>query len=269
VDTDTAEIKELVKPDKVGLYTTVSNFNASPDGKMIAVEYPGYIDILDVNGKTIRRNVVPYTPGLLSDGGFLFLPDTFWLPDSSELIVVVPDGVTFVAELEVPAYSIWQYNINTAAATQISLAPSLVYIPGGYICGGYNVSPDRKWILYLGSEDYTHTPTGDSNYALYIRNLQNGQTQRVDIRFCGRHLWGPDSRHFLYGNILNAIDRPSIEIKSSNIIGWVDGFHFIFPDDNPSSLETKTLVAEIRGDTVVFFDLGIRFGDLVTIKSNR
>jgi Tol biopolymer transport system component len=269
VDTDTAEIKELAKPDKVGLYTTLSNYSASPDGKMITVEYPGYIDILDVNGKAIRRNVLPYTPSLPSYGGIPLLPSPFWLPDSSGLIVIVPDGVTFVGGYDVPAYSVWQYDINTTAATRISLTPSLVYIPGGYVCGEYTVSPDRKWILYLGSEDYTQSLSGGGDYAFYVRNLQNEQAQRYDIGFCTENSWSPDSEHFLYGNTLNAIGKPSIEIKPPNIIGWVDGFHFILPDGNPKSSEMKVLVAEIREDTVVFFDSGIRFFDLVTIKPKR
>lgn len=272
VDTDTTEIEELVKPDKVGLYTTISNFSASPDGKLIAVEYPGYIDILDINGKAIRRNVIPYTSGVPSINGISLLPNTFWLPDSSGLIVIVPDGVALVGGFDVPAYSVWRYDMDTAAATRISLTPSLVYIPGGYICSGYNVSPDRKWILYFSSEDYTSLPFYDLDeaYALYIGNLHNGQAQRYDIRFCAEYSWSPDSQHFLYGNILGAMSKPSIEIMSPNVIGWIDNFHFIFAESEQiNASEIKIFVAEIRGDSVVFFDLGIPFFDLVTIKPKR
>jgi hypothetical protein len=270
VDTDTAEIKELVKPDKVGLYTTISNFNASPDGKMIAVEYPGYVDILDINGKAIRRNVIPYTPGIPSTtNGLSLLPSTSWLPDSSGLIVTVPDSVQFVAGFDMPAYSVWRYDMDTAAATRISLTPSLVDLPVA-TCGGHGVSPDGNWILYYGSEDYTLDPLGGT-YSLYIGDLRNGQVQRYDMLYCwGGGGWGPDSRHFSYGDRLGVIGKPSIAIIFSQLNRWVDDFHFIFAESGPIRVsEIKTFVAEIRGDTVVFFDLGIRFFDLVTIKPKR
>lgn len=268
VDTDTAEIKELVKPDKAGLYTTLSNFSASPNGKMIAVEYPGYIDILDINGKAIHRNVIPYTPSIPTYGGFSLLPSIYWLPDSSGLIVIVPDGVAFVAGFDVPAYSVWRYEMDTAAATRISLTPSLVNLPV-VTCGGYQVSPDGKWILYYGSEDYTRDPLGGT-YSLYIGDLHNGQVQRYDKLYCwGGGGWGPDSRHFSYGDRLGVVGKPSIAIMFSQLNVWVDGFHFVFADNNPKPSETKTLMAEMKEDTVIFFDLGIPYFDLVTIKPKR
>ncbi len=269
VDTDTTEIKELVKSDKVGLYTTLNNFSASPDGKLIALKYPGYIDILDINGKAIRHNVIPYTPGIPSTtNGLSLLPSTSWLPDSSGLIVVVPDGVQFVAGFDMPAYSVWRYDMDTGAATRISLTPSLVDLPVA-TCGGHVVSPDGKWILYYGSEDYTHDPLGGT-YSLYIGDLRNGQVQRYDMLYCwGGGGWGPDSRHFSYGDRLGVIGKSSIAIRFSQFHRWVDDFHFIFADDNPKPSETKILVAEIKGDTVEFFDLGIRFVELITIKPKR
>ena len=258
----------MVKPDKVGLYTTVSNFSASPDGKLIAVAYPGYVDILGTNGKTIRRNAVPYTPGLPSFGMFSLLPSISWLPDSSGLIVAVPDGVQFVAGFDMPAYSVWRYDMNTADATRISLTPSLVDLPVA-TCGGHGVSPDGKWILYYGSEDYTLDPLGGT-YSLYIGDLHNGQVQRYDKLYCwGGGGWGPDSRHFSYGGRLGAVGKSSIPIIFSQLNSWVDDFHFVFADNNPRPSETKAVVAEIRGDTVVFFDLGIPFFDLVTVEPKR
>lgn len=269
VDTDTTEVKELVKPDKVGLYTTISNFSASPNGKMVAVEYPGYIDILDINGKTIRRNAVPYTPGLPSFGMFSLLPSTSWLPDSSGLIVIVPDGVASVGGYNVLAYSIFRYDINTSVATRIQLTPSLVGFPDDCMCGGIQVSPDGKWILYNGSEDYTLDPLGGT-YSLYIGDLHNGQVQRYDkLYYWGGGGWGPDSRHFSYEDRLGAVGKSSIPIIFSQLNSWVDDFHFVFADNNPKPSETKAVVAEIRGDTVVYFDLGIPFFDLVTIEPKR
>jgi hypothetical protein len=269
VDTDTAEIKELVKPDKVGLYTTLSNFSASPDGKLIAIAYPGYIDILDINGKAIRRNAVPYTPGLPSFGMFSLLPSTLWLPDSSGLIVIVPDDVTIVGGYDVLAYSILRYDINTSAATRIQLTPSLVGFPDDCMCGGIQVSPDGNWIFYYGSEDYTRV-LFDETYGLYIGDLHNGQVQRYDkLYYWGGGGWGPDSRHFSYGDRLGSVGKPAIAIIFSQLNRWVDDFHFVFADNNPKPSETKTVVAEIKGDTVIYFDLGIPYFDLVTIEPKR
>ena len=268
VDTDTAEIKELVKSEEVGLYTTVGNFSASPNGKLIAVESPGYIDILDINGKAIRQNIIPYTPSIPSYGGFSLLPSSFWLPDSSGLILIVPDGATFVGGFDVPAYSVWRYDMDTASATRISLTPSLVDLPIA-TCGGHQVSPDGKWILYYGSEDYTRDPL-DGTYSLYIGDLRNGQVQRYDKLYCwGGGGWGTDSRYFSYGDKLGVIGNASITIRFSQLNRWVDDFHFVFSDNNLKPSETRTLMAEIKGNTVVFFDLGIPFFDLVTIKPKK
>ena len=56
VDADTGEIKRLLPRGQGG------NFFISPEGSLMAIQAKGHIDIVNVNGQTIRRNLVTYTP---------------------------------------------------------------------------------------------------------------------------------------------------------------------------------------------------------------
>jgi hypothetical protein len=108
------------------------------------------------------------------------------------------------------------------------------------------VSPDRNWVIY-------QMLTG----VLYLGDLGNSRVQLYAYAACP-NFWSPDSRHFIYTEepsgdfFLGAIDKPPVSIGRMSILGWIDSKHYIHTAYlAPAEGESKILVAEINGDTIV------------------
>lgn len=101
-DTDTGEFRKLADLGFSGSRNH-ENFKVSPNGKMVAITTTNYVDIIDMEGKVIRHDVLPFKPNTPD----LLFPSVFWLPDSSGLIVALPNTLfDSVAYNYVPAYTI-------------------------------------------------------------------------------------------------------------------------------------------------------------------
>ena len=253
VNTDTGETKELIPPGEPGLYNSDGNFKVSPDGKWVSIAAYGHIDILDMDGKIDRKGVLPYVASLPSFNFSSRFPVQFWLPDSSGLIAGLPNITNHTQEYDdVPAYTIWQYTIADNTAIQIGLDPSPMMVYGA---NEFQVSPDGNWILYGGN--------GLAS-SLYLANLISRHTQLFgDMQFPG-FSWSPDSKHFVYGRYLGALDQPSVLIsRGGYILAWIDAGHFLYRTIEPS---LKIRVGEIEGGTIKFYDLGFEAHWVYIIK---
>jgi Tol biopolymer transport system component len=249
VDADTGEIRKIVHPDKAGQYDRDGNFKVSPNGKIISVASSGHIDIFDINGKAVRENVLPYTPSTPTE----LFPDQYWLPGSDGIIAALPNEIHFGwAYPSIPSYSVWRYALLENTATQIPLEP-----PPGLVsstCGDIaNLSPDGNWLLYVGFEETNRS------HLLYLKNLVNGHAQPYQGYACPRRPyqpWSPDSKYFVFGYYIAAVGQMPIFANpiSSSFAEWIDDTHYTYLasiDNIP-----KILMVEIRGETVLTYDLG-------------
>jgi Tol biopolymer transport system component len=258
-NTDTGEIKELLKPRLVGDMFSLANgnFSVSPDGKMVSVAMSGHIDIFSMEGKVIYPNIATYT---LSTPMELF-PMQYWLPDSSGLILALPAERIYDPTNTTPTYSVWRYGLDSNVAVQVPLDPPPTE-PGG--CG-IRVSPDGNWIIY-------DTDAAD----LYIGNLSNGYTQLYAQNACPHYSWSPDNRHFIYAHgvkdelFLGTVDEPLVSIGEVGFLGWFDASHYIYYI-LPASHQGKKniLVGEIDGKKIATYESEIslpeNFGELTFI----
>ena len=225
VDTDTGGIKELLPPSSAGYLPFGGgspwhgNFKVSPDGELLSVAMSGHIDIFNIAGKVIRRNIMTYTRSTPIE----LFPRVYWLPDISGLIVALPAESNYGGGYEMtPTYSVWRYSFDPNTAVQIPLEPSPMWI---YMeCSDVMyVSPDGNWVIFNRLED---------NAQLYAGNLSNWHTQSYQLGIdCSPAYWSADNRHFVYGRLsgtfLGAADKPLIPIDG-NFLGWVDATHFIY-----------------------------------------
>ncbi len=242
VDTDTGTIKRLVAPGTTEKLNHDGIFRVSPDGTMVSVASIGRIDIYDMNGQIVRKNVLPYTPST----SYTLFPKQFWLPDSSGLIVAVPDA-TFdsVAYGNMSVYTVWRYTIGTDTSSIIPITP----VP---ICGFFEVSPDGNWVFYGSSVLYEPET--------YIGNLINAQTQFL-VNHPSFHpviSWSPNSEHFIYSqsNLGSVVmDKPSIHLEGP-FTGWIDAKHFTFLSEKQRDGKNyRTLIGEIDGLAIRFYVL--------------
>jgi hypothetical protein len=232
-DLDTGGIVKLADLGYSGSLQHES-FLVSPNGKMVAVMTTSSVDILGLDGRLIRHNILSYkasTPDLL-------FPILSWLPDSSGLLAGLPNAVLDSAALNfLPASTIWRYTLASDRAVQIPVDPPPPM-------GTYRFSPDGKWIVYGWQGDGSE---------VYLGDLADGSTRIFGEAVQASFTWGPDSRHFIAssaGYVLGSIDTPKLT-SIMNYGGWVDGDHFLW-----LGLD-RTRMAEIGPGGLVLYDLGI------------
>ena len=233
VDTDTGEIVEFIHPGETRQYNRNGNFKISPDGRMVSVFAPGHMDIYDINGNVIRNNILPYTPRTPVE----IFPVQNWLPDSSGLILTIPDAPKFGIGFPVHVtFTVWHYAVANNVSVQIPFDPSPARGAGGCF-DIVRVSPDGKWIFYDG----------------YMGNLDNGSTQLFEGGTCFMELspWSPDSKYIAYNPYyLAGIDGPHIRI-GGYFLKWVDANHFFYANVKDENI--TTLMGEIIGGKILTY----------------
>ncbi len=226
-NTDTREIIKLADLGPIFSFSNIEinrtprNIAVSPDGKMIAIGTMHGVDLFAWDGKTIRDKILPYTPSTSA----IVYPSLFWLPDSSGLIVAVPDTTySTLACDNLPAHVIWRYTIADNAANQMPLDPPPMV-------DTFEISPDGKWIAYGG---YCQP-------SLYLGNLGNGNTLIFGENDSHPTFsWSPDSKHLIIGRVslLTTVGKPLDVIRGEGS-QWIDSNHFICQEET-------ALIAEIR-----------------------
>lgn len=242
VDADIGKIKKLAD---LGLALQQNsdnkNIEVSPNGKMVAVGTTNGMSIFTLDGKMIRKDILPYKP---STSTVLF-PSLFWLPDSSGLIVALPDTIYGgTAYSQTPANTLWRYMVESNVTTKIHLDNPPT--PGAL---SYDISPNRNWIVYGG--------IGEAESSLFLGNLANGHTQIFGNDIQPYFFWSPDSEHFIYrstNSILGAINKSSILIEGCDFEIWVDAKHFTCTTYQKNIPRTR--MAEIDEEEIKIYDLG-------------
>jgi len=226
VNTDTGKIKQLKAPWQGG------KFLAAPNGKWIAVQTLDHIDIIDVQGQIIHRNLVTYD----KTEAHVIIPMS-WTIDAQELIIL-PSDIPLMAGVPV-ARDIWRYRVNSGLGTQIKLTPPVTY-------DKYAVSPDGNWIAYSYDMAYLNPQTTNG---VYLGNLRDGSSQLLHTPQPNENTalfdvplyhdgWSPDSVSFIVhdGNFrlfIGNIHGEIVPIGSSRgieVSGWIDNKHFLRKD---------------------------------------
>ncbi len=214
IDTDTYQVRLLFPRGKGGItYGMVSGGAdyVSPDGNMLAMDRPGYIDIVGIDGKMIRHKLATYT---LSEP-YPLDPLVYWLSDSNGLILALPVNVVYDSSPP-PLYEVWRYSLATGAGVPIRLDPPIMGHESTW------VSPDGNWITYSNSEEGS-----------FLGSLRDGHTQKID-GLTGP--WSPNSVHFVYEvskpggpdlYIASVNDLP-ILIEDSGFRCWLDADRYIY-----------------------------------------
>lgn len=212
VDIDTGEIRQILPPGQC------EHFYVAPTGDKIAIRLNGQINLVDLEGQTIRRNLFAFTP----TKPYPLYPAVHWTEDGSTLIVTVPDGTDYDFDGPVTRTT-WRIAADGSSKTKLPFDPPLLSID-------YKVSPDGNWVLYLY---YYYPGKTDENIpnGLYLGNLHDGSSQLLSEAW-GSAFWNAASTHFLSGDnmlFLGTVDGQSILIfDHSRLLQWVDDQHFLF-----------------------------------------
>jgi len=224
VDTDTAEIQRLLPPRQV------NDFSVSPNGKFIAIDRIGQIDVIDLGGKIVRQNLLTYAP---SEPSFL-APGISWRRDSIGLVITLPVPTVYETSASGPSYTVWRYRLDDGQGVQVPLdiLPTDVYMA--------TVSPDGNWILYNNNDQY----------AFYIGDLRAGSTQLYlpsTFVFHYERGWNSDNEHFVYSTapgstlFLGSVNGSPELIGKGEFLGWIDTNRYLYYSDK------NILMGDING----------------------
>jgi hypothetical protein len=246
-DTDTGKIKPIMQP-KTGSHLLWDgnsrlggNFSISPDGKLVSVAYAGQIDILNMDGETVHRNIINYVRSVPIE----FYPRVYWLSNSKDLIIALPIEAQYYMGTP-PQYIVWRYALDKKTATQISLDPPPIWAYM-YTNDVLSVSPNREWAFYLAD-----------GYELYKGNLLNGSTELIKpYWYFLPTQWNSDNMRL--ESFLGSVDAPP-SIPPGFFLGWIDAKHFIYiPDsvERRGQVNVQFLVGEIDGGTVLSYESNV------------
>lgn len=230
VDTDTQQAR-LLLPRGSGAGQRIP----SPDGKKLAIDHSGYIDILAIDGRMIKHKLATYT---VSEP-WRIAPLVFWTAESDELILALPIN-TFYDSSPPPTYEVWRYFVDTGVGTQIQLDPP----PSGL----YPVwaAPDGNWLLY---KNYDERPA-------YLVDLRSGRAGPYAPDEASEPCeWSPDSLHFLYrsyhpdnpgGLYLGSVDGSRSFVGRGECVGWLDADRFVYYSSNDNGY----ILHDIHGESI-------------------
>ena len=229
LNVDSGAIKQLLAPGLGG------NFQVSPDGKLLSIVTPSYIDIFDIDGQIARHNLVTYTPST----PIALFPSSHWLPDSNGILVFLPVKDQYDVG-DIPTYAIWRYLLDENTGSQILLDPP----PMGT---GVLISPDKKWLLYNREPE-----SGQNGVPLYIGNLHASVSRLYAMNAFTRG-WSADNTHFIYeGNkrelFLGSVDQSPIYIDEGNFLGWVNASYYIY---SPVPNAGNIIMGGIHGERII------------------
>ena len=247
VDTDSAKMSELV----AGLHgdrMQGRNFEVSPNGTWISVADSGHVDIYSLNlysgsAEIWIPDVILYNRTKPNE----FLPQQYWLPDSSGVIAIIASDLYNEPGTPPQTYAAFRYKLYDKAI-QIPLDPSPMWV-GGFCY--FSVSPDRNWIIYIN---------GNETISVYLGDLNDGQVENYvgdDCSFQGVYSWSPDSRHFSNSFLVNgsigavdigAVDGPPLHIGGI-FVGWIDASHYVY-DVIKDKVFVETRIGEIGGQSM-------------------
>ncbi len=218
-DMDTGDVRRLLEPEYGGY------FAVSPDQQKIAIKLKGRIDIVDIQGHTIKRNFIYYP---YPEGSSIFSISLLWTDDSQRLIALLPvNEADYLSSGERYERDVWVNSLNGKPPIRIYLHPPPVGIP-------YEISPDGNWIAYeynLGGK------------ALGVEGNYLGNLQEKSTKLLGRYeqygfttfFWSPDSRHYILQDerndlFLGDLNGNLIPLDASGFLGWLDASHYFYTD---------------------------------------
>ena len=235
VNIDTGKVRRILAPGEV------EHFGVSPDGKLVAIQTPDQVKVIDLSGKVIHKALITYP---IICCGF-YAVGLNWSQDSSTLFIIFPrEWNDYIYEIN-PPLVIWKCPLEDGSPVEIQLTPPPLR-------SYYSISPDRNWIVYsfihydFLSETDLSIPEG-----IYLGNLQDGSAKLIaELSDSDNDFgWAPDSLHFSFEQYYSGVYQEVFGNLSGELtvrkdiwrfLDWVDTSHYLFGYVEMGELDTET-----------------------------
>jgi hypothetical protein len=242
VDTDTGDISAAPYQD--------GHISYSPDGKQVAIYNIDGLSLANLDGSNLRKNALPGYHGI-GEGESYYHPWPHWSPDSSSLLVALPDKDEYYQNRA--TVSIWRLPVEgkpDIVGQWKAFSPSVSF------------SPDQRFIAYWP------WPEGAANLReLHLSSLDtNSGEPLTDLVYIQGELlwnldWSPDSLHFFIGLVgshgqsqlyLGHVCQRPVLLSEFDLPGsfypiWVDASRYLLAIGESTSDETLELRLEQIG----------------------
>ena len=186
VDADTAAQRTFLEPGQGG------RFAFSPDGTRVVVSTATQIDLLWLDGRAPRQQLLAYSP-VMTYSEYTFVARPQWAPDGSHLLVFIPPSEALVTPA--PSSAVWYLPADGSAARQLASFTTTALWGVGDNTPLFN--PALTHLVYFSEEGETQS--------LHVAAV-DGSSDEVyasapQITFFG---WAPAALQFVYAADENA-----------------------------------------------------------------
>jgi Tol biopolymer transport system component len=238
VDADSGQKSVLFPPGEGGA------LSYSPDGTQLAIITTKGLSLMDLDSGQRREVDVPYFA--VGFGEFYFYPPVVWTPDSSRLLLALPESEEYSQDGPI---TIWS---APADGTQPS---PLVNFSG--FAPSFQFSPDLARVAYWSA------PPQSNDRELHLANVDGSEdVLYVTAVIPEFHAWAPDSRHFVYSygegeavqTALGDLCADPVELADFRAVPlWVDDGRFLLAREQEGGLELH--LANFAGETTLLLTL--------------
>lgn len=249
VDADSGKTEEIGQRVS-GVGFDDGNFALSPNQKYLSIAGSGHINVFSFSAGHFKLAYFgAFTYSMTR--GYEFLPYQYWLSDSSGLIIVSAGMSESNAPPDPPIF----YDIFRLKLGQKAEQLTFKAIITRYSDCIFSISPDRNWILFLGSQ----TKERVRMPSLYLGNLRDSSLKALDLQLEGdcpnpsysASRWSPTGQYYGYGNAVIGLDGSIIKLDGS-FVDWIDATHYSYIAFGQDGKMVLTYIAEINGEAVLF-----------------
>ncbi len=219
----------------------------SPDGQIIAFVRDEGIDLYNVDGSLLKKDLVRYLPSHYCGIGCNDRPYAAWTPDSNALMAVIWDEVDGRGTADA-----WRIPIDGSQAEKVATIAATPYI--------YSyLSPNLEILAFIEQQD------AGNRFDLKLVALEGGSATGAYYTSQGMifYGWSPDSFHFVFtdtwsnsdrlllGNIcgepIYLLDPPE---EAVSFIRWIDAERYLYVSMGEEGIRVLRL-GRVRGESTL------------------
>jgi hypothetical protein len=215
----------------------------SPDGTQAAIFSMDGLNLVNVDGSNLRENILPSYHGI-GEGESNYHPLPFWAPDSTSLLVALPDQDDMYYSSQA-SVTVWRVPVDGSPENLgqwNAFAPSVQFSPDQTYMAYWLWPQPAKNLRELHLVRLKGSKSGNGDNTIYMSDYLVSDAE-----------WSPDSQHFMIstGDPENKVQlhlghicqRPQLVYEFTNgwYTFWMDASHYMLEVDFNDTTDQREL----------------------------